>query len=353
MPSIDTSHPDPSTLEEYLSGRLPGFNGPVHVEKFSDGQSNPTFLLSTPGHHYVLRRKPPGQLLASAHAVDREYRLLKGLQDSRVPVPTPWLLCTDESVIGSQFYVMSHEPGDIFWDPALPQHTRQGRRSRYHAMIDTLAALHGVDHHAAGLSDFGRPGNYYARQLDRWTRQYRASASGHIAEMEALIRWLEARLPEDDGQHCLIHGDYRLDNVIFHTGKPRIRAVLDWELATIGHPLADLAYYCMALRMPRQGEIRGLQGLDLHQLGIPGEAELIERYCQRRGLDGIKDWPFCLAFSFFRLAAILQGVYRRGLEGNASSDRAIRMGRLVEPLAAMGLQTTQESPERFAATDQQ
>lgn len=353
MITTDSSHPDPATLAEYLSARLPGFTGPVKVEKFTDGQSNPTFLLSTGNQSYVLRRKPPGQLLASAHAVDREYQLLKGLQGSRVPVPTPFLLCLDESVIGSQFYVMSHEPGDIFWDPALPDQTQADRRSRYHALIDTLAALHDVDHHAAGLGDFGRPGNYYARQLDRWTRQYRAAATGRIPEMDALIRWLEARLPDDDGQHGLIHGDYRLDNVIFHSGEPRIRAVLDWELATTGHPLADLAYYCMALRMPREGEMRGLQGLDRERLAIPDEAELVRRYCQNRGLEGISHWPFCLAFSFFRLAAILQGVYRRGLEGNASSERATRMGRLVEPLASMGLQTTRESPERFAGVNQQ
>lgn len=353
MTHIDSSHPDPAILAEYLSGHLPGFTGPVTIEKFADGQSNPTFLLTTDDHQYVLRRKPPGQLLASAHAVDREYRLLTGLQGSRVPVPTPCLLCTDESVIGSQFYVMSHEPGDIFWDPALPGRTQQDRRSRYHALIDTLAALHDVDHHAAGLGDFGRTGNYYARQLDRWTRQYRAAATTRVPDMDALIRWLESRLPDDDGQHCLIHGDYRLDNVIFHAGEARIRAVLDWELATTGHPLADLAYYCMALRMPRKGEMRGLQGLDRGQLNIPEEAELIGRYCQRRGLEGISHWPFCLAFSFFRLAAILQGVYRRGLEGNASSDRATRMGRLVEPLASMGLQATRESPERFAGVNQQ
>lgn len=353
MNAIDSSHPDPFTLAEYLSGHLPGFTGPVKVEKFADGESNPTFLLSSGEQRYVLRRKPPGELLASAHAVDREYRLLTGLQGSRVPVPRPLLLCTDESVIGSQFYVMSHEPGDIFWDPALPDQTPAGRRHRYHALVDTLAALHDVDHHAAGLGDFGRPGNYYARQLDRWTRQYRASATAHIPDMDALIRWLEARLPDDDGQHGLIHGDYRLDNVIFHCGEPRIRAVLDWELATTGHPLADLAYYCMALRMPREGEMRGLQGLDRERLNIPGEAELVGRYCQQRGLEGIRHWPFCLAFSFFRLAAILQGVYRRGLDGNASSDRATRMGRLVEPLASMGLKTTRESPERFAGVNQQ
>lgn len=353
MTTTDSSHPDPATLAEYLSAHLPGFTGPVKVEKFTDGQSNPTFLLNTDRQHYVLRRKPPGQLLASAHAVDREYQLLKGLQGTRVPVPTPFLLCMDESVIGSQFYVMSHEPGDIFWDPALPGQTQGDRRGRYYALIDTLAALHDVDHHAAGLGDFGRPGNYYARQLDRWARQYRAAATGRIPEMETLIRWLEARLPDDDGQHGLIHGDYRLDNVIFHSGEPRIRAVLDWELSTTGHPLADLAYYCMALRMPREGEMRGLQGLDRERLAIPGEAELVRRYCQNRGLEGISHWPFCLAFSFFRLAAILQGVYQRGLEGNASSERATRMGRLVEPLATMGLQATRESPERFAGVNQQ
>jgi len=350
----ESSYPDPAALTAYLTGQLEGFEGPVTVEKFAAGQSNPTFLLSTRDRDYVLRRKPPGQLLASAHAVDREYRLLAGLQDSNVPVPEPYLLCQDESVIGSQFYLMSHEPGDIFWDPALPELDRSGRRDRYQALIDTLAALHQVDHHAAGLGDFGRPGNYYARQLDRWTRQYRAAVTGTVRGMEELIRWLERHLPEDDGEsNCLIHGDYRLDNVIFHAGESRIRAVLDWELATTGHPLADLAYYCMTLRMPREGEIRGLQGLDRGPLGIPEEDELVERYCRRRGLTGISHWPFCLAFSFFRLAAILQGVYRRGLEGNASSERATRMGRLVEPLAVMGLQATRKSADHFAGVNQQ
>ncbi len=353
MSPSDSSHLDPTRLSAYLSANMADFRGPISVRKFSDGQSNPTFLVNTPDRDYVLRRKPPGELLASAHAVDREYRLLVSLRDSAVPLPTPYLLCEDESVLGSMFYVMSHEPGDIFWDPSLPGLSARQRRNHYHALIDTLATLHGVDHHAVGLDDFGRPGNYYARQLDRWTRQYRASATRSIPDMEALIGWLERELPDDDGQQCLIHGDYRLDNVIFHQGTSRIRAVLDWELATVGHPLADLAYYCMALRMPGTAEIPGLRGKDRDALGIPDEAALVQRYCRGRGLDGIDRWPFYLAFSCFRLAAILQGVHRRGVDGNASSDRAVQMGRLVEPLAAMGLKISRESKSDFAGAGKQ
>lgn len=327
-------------LERYLQQHLDGFRGPLTLRKFADGESNPTFLLETPARNYVLRRKPPGELLASAHAVDREYRLLSALRNSGYPLATPYLLCEDETVIGSMFYIMSHEPGDIYWDPALPDIEPSQRPAYYHALIDSLAELHTIDYEEAGLTDFGRPGNYYARQLDRWRKQYKASATDDIAAMDALMDWLEQALPADDGQTTLIHGDYRLDNIIFHAGEPRIRAVLDWELATLGHPFADLAYYCMALRLPRQGEMRGLQGEDLQALNIPDEKTLVARYCAKRGIDDIQHWPFYLAFSFLRLAAILQGVYKRGLDGNASSARAQRMGELVRPLAEMGLDIT-------------
>ena len=341
MQKNDNTTTDPDKLAHYLKDRLPGYRGgPLRLEKFAAGESNPTFRLLSEEGSWVLRRKPPGELLASAHAVDREYRLLQALQNSKVPVATPYLLCEDESVIGSMFYVMSHEDGQVFWDPALPEIDRGQRPDYYHALIGTLADLHEVDHEAVGLADFGRPGNYFARQLNRWRRQYEASATESIPAMDELMDWLDQALPEDDGETTLIHGDYRLDNVMFHHGEPRPRAVLDWELATLGHPMADLAYYCMALRLPREGEMRGLDGADLEALNIPGEEELIALYCSRRGIGPIRHWPFYLAFSFFRLAAILQGVYRRGLEGNASSQRAQRMGKLVHPLASMGLAIT-------------
>jgi aminoglycoside phosphotransferase (APT) family kinase protein len=240
------------------------------------------------------------------------------------------------------FYLMSYEEGDILWDPALPEVPADRRPAYYRALVEALARLHSVDYQALGLDDFGRPGNYYARQLSRWTKQYRASATYELPQMDALIEWLEQHQPDDDGDCSIIHGDYRLDNVIFHKGEGKIRAILDWELATLGHPMADLAYYCMALRLPRAGEMKGLQGEDLAALNIPDESAIIHHYCAVRGIAEPEHWTFYLAFSFFRLAAILQGVYKRGLDGNASSDKALRMGRLVAPLAAQGLKTTLE-----------
>jgi aminoglycoside phosphotransferase (APT) family kinase protein len=329
-----------SALSGWISHQAPQLGNPVSLQKFDAGQSNPSFLLTCEHRQVVLRRKPAGELLASAHAVDREFRLIRALQDTPVPVPEAIALCDDNQVIGSMFYLMSYEPGDIFWDPALPKIYRDTRADYYYSLIGTLAELHRVDYKACGLEDFGKPGNYYARQLSRWTAQYQASATGTIKEMDQLIQWLSDNMPADDGQSCIIHGDYRLDNVIFHRGEPKIRAVLDWELATLGHPMADLAYYLMALRLPRTGEIKGLQNEDLEALGIPHEDRLIEHYCQVRGISRPAHTQFYLAFSFFRLAAILQGVYKRGLDGNASSERAIGMGKLVQPLAAMGLSTS-------------
>lgn len=325
------------TLTDWLRQNVPEAGEPVSLKKFDAGQSNPSFLLHCTHQSLVLRRKPAGELLASAHAVDREFRLLSALQHSDVPVPKPVRLCEDPSVIGSMFYLMSYEPGDIFWDPALPEVAKTRREHYYFALTDTLAKLHRVDYQSLGLADFGKPGNYYARQLTRWQAQYHASATAVIPEMDRLITWLAANMPEDDQQSCIIHGDFRIDNVIFHHSEPRVRAVLDWELATLGHPMADLAYYLMALRLPRDGEIRGLQNENLSDLGIPDEQQLIRHYCSVAHTDYPENWPFYLAFSFFRLAAILQGVYKRGLDGNASSERATRMGKLVQPLAAQGL----------------
>lgn len=324
-------------LNNWIAENAPRLGKVLAMRKFDAGQSNPSFLLDCEHTQVVLRRKPAGQLLASAHAVDREYRLLQALRHSALPVPQAIALCEDNSVIGSMFYLMSYEPGDIFWDPALPQIARDRRTDYYLSLTGALAQLHAVDYQQAGLQDFGKPGNYYARQLTRWQSQYQASATATITSMDRLIDWLAANMPPDDGQSCIIHGDYRLDNVIFAAGEPRIRAVLDWELATLGHPMADLAYYLMALRLPRSGEIQGLQHENLPALGIPEEDALIEHYCAARGIDRPAHMQFYLAFSFFRLAAILQGVYKRGLDGNASSARAVRMGKQVEPLATMGL----------------
>lgn len=329
-----------TALHQWLQINLPGYSGHFQLEKFAAGQSNPSFLLDCGNSKYVLRRKPTGELLASAHAVDREYRLITALQHTGVAVPRPVAFCEDPQIIGSMFYLMSYEDGDIFWDPALPEVSREDRRHYYLALVETLAKLHDVNYTALGLTDFGRPGNYYERQLSRWSKQYQASATEELTDMTRLTDWLQTHLPPGDNQCSIIHGDYRLDNVVFYQQKPQIRAVLDWELATLGHPMADLAYYCMALRLPRTGEISGLLGQDLDALNIPDEEAIVRHYCSTRNIDEPAHWRFYLAFSFFRLAAILQGVYKRGLDGNASSEKALRMGRLVAPLAAQGLEIT-------------
>ncbi|MDX1515213.1 MAG: phosphotransferase [Woeseiaceae bacterium] len=328
---------DTASLGRYLEQHVPGFHGDVDAEKFAHGQSNPTYLLTAASGQYVLRRKPPGKLLKSAHAVDREFRVIAALADTDVPVPRAIHLCEDDDVIGSMFYVMSFVSGRIFQDPALPELDTADRGAIHDELVRVLAALHDVDVAAAGLGDFGHPGNYFERQTGRWTKQYRAAETARIDAVEALIDWLPANVPPDDGAVGLIHGDYRIDNVIFHDSEPRAVAVLDWELSTLGHPMADLAYYCMCLRLPRDAGVNGLAGLDLAALGIPDEPAVIARYCTLRDIDGIDHWPFYLAFSFFRLASICQGVYKRALDGNASNARAEQMGRTVEPLAAAGV----------------
>ena len=285
----------------------------------------------------MLRRKPPGKLLKSAHAVDREYQVLRALADTDVPVARAYHLCTSDDVIGSMFYVMSFEDGRIFWDPALPELEKAARRPIHDELVRVLATLHDVDVDAVGLADFGKPGNYFERQIGRWTKQYRAAETETIVAVERLIDWLPANVPPEDGSVILIHGDYRLDNVIFVASEPRAIAVLDWELSALGHPLADLAYYCMMQRLPREGGVAVLAGLDLDELGIPSEAQAIESYCQLRHIGKIENWHFYLAFSFFRLASICQGVYKRALDGNASNRRAEQMGRTVAPLAATGV----------------
>jgi aminoglycoside phosphotransferase (APT) family kinase protein len=339
---MDPLELDDATLGVYLSDSIPGFNGPVSSKKFSGGQSNPTYLLNAGSGEYVLRRKPPGQLLKSAHAVEREFRVMQALSASAVPVPKTFHLCEDESIIGSVFFVMEHVRGDIYWDPTLPELSKSQRRASYLEMCRVLAALHQVDIDAVGLGDFGRPGDYFARQIGRWTQQYIASKTEEITEMEAVIEWLPANLPADDGRVALVHGDYRLDNMIFVSGKAEIAALLDWELSTLGQPLADLAYQCMQLRMDPGKHLSGLNGIDRAALGIPSEQEYVACYCEHRGLERIDNWPFYLVFSFFRFAAILQGVKKRAIDGNASSTVALEYAKLIKPLAEKALAVIRE-----------
>ncbi|CAG9266939.1 Aminoglycoside phosphotransferase [Paraburkholderia unamae] len=329
---------DVEALTRYLAAHVAGFQGPMSVEKFAGGQSNPTFLIEAQSGRYVLRRQPPGALLKSAHAVDREFRVLSALSGTPVPVARALHLCEDRDVIGSLFYVMSFEEGEIHWDPALPSLPAGGRAAVYDALIGTMAALHDVDVEAVGLADYGRAGNYFARQIDVWTRQYRAAQTDELAAMEALIAWLPAHCPAEAGKPALVHGDFRIDNLIFHRGTPKVRAVLDWELSTLGNPLADLAYFCMCLRLPPKGHIVGLAGLDRAALGVPEEAAIVEQYCRLRGIGAIENWHFYLAFSFFRLAAIAQGVKKRALGGNASNNKARQVGEMAGALASMGVE---------------
>ncbi|WP_071674106.1 phosphotransferase family protein [Nioella nitratireducens] len=320
-------------LGRYLEGAVEGFKGLRTAQKFTDGQSNPTFKLRAESGTYVLRRKPPGELLKSAHAVDREFRVLAALAQTDVPVARALHLCADENVLGSMFYVMEFVEGRVFWDPALPGLAPAERAEIYDQMNAVLAAIHSVDLEAVGLADFGRPGGYYDRQYATWVRQYRATETEAIPEMERIIDWLGANMVTDDGRVSLVHGDYRLDNVMFAPDAPRLIAVMDWELSTLGHPLADLAYQCMLWRMPPGPVLSGLEGLDRRALGLPTEEAYVARYCERMGLPGIENWPFYLVFGLFRLAAIVQGVKYRGLQGNASSDRALQVGALAAPLA--------------------
>jgi aminoglycoside phosphotransferase (APT) family kinase protein len=336
---MNTQQLDTESLSRYLTSRIPGFSGPITAEKFPGGQSNPTFKLNAAGKSYVLRRKPPGELLKSAHAVDREFRVISALQETDVPVPRTYVLCEDDAVIGSMFYVMEYMEGRILWDPALPEAADNDERAAiYDAMNQTMAALHSVNVDAVGLGDYGRPGNYFERQVGRWSKQYRASETQHIEAMEVLMQWLTANMPADDGAVSLVHGDYRLDNMMFHPTEPRVIALLDWELSTLGHPLADLANQCMAWMLPREGGIKGLAGIDRTSLGIPTDEQYIARYCERTGRDGIENWNFYIVFSLFRLAAILQGIVKRAEIGTASSAEADSRGEMVQPLAAIAVE---------------
>ena len=320
-------------LGRYLELNIEGFKGLISAEKFSGGQSNPTYLLNATSGNYVLRSKPPGELLKSAHAVDREYRVIQSLANTDVPVAHALHLCEDEEISGSMFYVMSYEEGRIFWDPALSELKKEQRQDYHDELIRILAAIHDVDVETAGLSDYGRPGNYFERQISRWTKQYQATETSSLENMNTLIEWLPSNLPADDGQISLIHGDFRFDNVIFDKTESSALAVLDWELSTLGHPLSDLAYYCMCLRLPAEGDVKGLAGKDRIALGLPEEEVVVKQYCELRNIPAIDNWPFYLAFSYFRMASILQGVYKRGIDGNASNKNALELGKLVEPLA--------------------
>ena len=335
---------DVGVLQPYLEAHVAGFRGPFEVSKFKGGQSNPTFRISAASGDYVLRRQPPGKLLRSAHAVDREYRVMAALADSAVPVPRVYHLCEDRDVIGSMFCVMEFCDGRIFWDAAVPEVETAERSAIYDEKIRVLAELHKVDIDDAGLGDYGRPGNYFRRQYERWIGQYRASEMGRIEAMEVLMSWLGDNIPAEDGRVSLVHGDYRLDNMIFAHDKPRIRALLDWELSTLGHPFADVGYFCMQLRMPQNvGTMSGLRGRDLAELGIPGEQELVARYCEQTGIKGIDNFGFYVAFSFFRLAAIIQGVAKRAADGNASSRDAAKVGGFVEPIASLAVEAIAEA----------
>lgn len=335
-------------LGSYLAAQIPGFGRLEKAEKFEGGQSNPTFLLTAGSGRYVLRRKPGGEVLPSAHAVDREYRVMKALAATRVPVPRMRVLCEDDDVIGSMFYVMDFLDGNVYWDAPLQGFANADRAAMYDRMNAVLAGLHQVDVEAVGLTDFGRPGSYFERQFNRWTKQYRASETERIEAMETLMAWLPARMPPDDGRVSLIHGDYRLDNLMFAKDRTEIIAVLDWELSTLGHPFSDIAYQCMQLRIPANpdlGNLGGLGGLDRRALGIPSEEEYVARYCERMGLPEIPDWSFYLGFSFFRFAAILQGIMKRYQDGTASSTEALTYGQMTRPMAEMAVEFLREQGE--------
>ncbi|WP_425259636.1 phosphotransferase [Rubrivivax sp. RP6-9] len=334
---------DTAALEAHLQAHLPGFRGPLTVEQFKGGQSNPTYKLLTPGGQYVMRTKPgpAARLLPSAHAIEREFRVMRALAATDVPVAQMLLLCEDEAVIGRAFYVMEFMDGRVLWEQSLPGLSNAERAAIYDEMNRVIAALHSVDVAAAGLSDYGKPGNYFERQIGRWSKQYLASITEPIAEMDQLIAWLPAHLPAtalDNSQVSVVHGDYRLDNLVFAKDAPRIVAVLDWELSTLGHPLADFSYHCMSWHIP-PGTFRGIGGLDHAALGIPSEAEYVRRYCERTGRADpgalMADWNFYLAYNLFRLASITQGIAKRVVDGIASSAQARATGASTRPLAEM------------------
>ncbi len=327
---------DTAKLEAYMHAHVEGFEGPLEVHQFKGGQSNPTYQLITPKKKYVLRRKPPGKLLPSAHAVDREYRIISALYSVDYPVARPYCLCEDDDVIGTMFYIMEMVEGRILWDPRLPEVPREGRRAIFEAKIETLARLHKIDYAALGLEDFGKPGNYFARQISRWSKQYVASETQTIDSMNKLMDWLPANIPGVD-ETSIVHGDYRLDNMVLHASEPRVLAVLDWELSTLGHPLGDFTYHLMQWFMPAEGaSTTSLIDSDFDALNIPTAAEYTALYCQHTGRDSIENMDFYIAYNMFRLAGILQGIVGRVRDGTASNAHAAAMEDRVKPLSDVG-----------------
>ena len=335
---------DSAALQAFLQANLQGFSGPLTVEQFKGGQSNPTYKLITPGASYVMRAKPgpAAKLLPSAHAIDREFTVMRALHDTDVPVPRMLLLCEDEAIIGRAFYVMEFMQGRVLWDQSLPGMTQDQRAAIYDEMNRVIAALHSVNVKAAGLESYGKPGNYFDRSIGRWSKQYLASITDPIPEMDRLMEWLPANMPasaRDDSQASVVHGDFRLDNLVFDPNEPRVLAVLDWELSTIGHPLADFSYHCMSWHIPASLS-RGIGGLDLAALGIPDEKSYVRRYCERTGRSNpdavMADWNFYMAYNLFRMAGILQGIAKRVVDGTASSAQARQAGAGARPLAEMG-----------------
>jgi aminoglycoside phosphotransferase (APT) family kinase protein len=342
---------DEQALTAWLETHLDGFEGPLTIEMFKGGQSNPTYKLVTPSRSYVMRAKPGpvAKLLPSAHAVEREYKVMSGLAGTDVPVPRMYCLCEDESVIGRAFYVMEFMAGRVLWDQSLPGMSKAERGAIYDEMNRVMAALHTVKFAERGLADYGKPGNYFERQIGRWSKQYVASVTQPIPEMDKLMEWLPAHIPasgRDEKMTSIVHGDYRLDNIMFHATEPRAIAVLDWELSTLGHPLADFSYHCMSWHIPN-GTFRGIAGVDFEGLGIPTESEYIRRYCERTGITTPEalapDWNFYQAYNLFRMAAILQGIAKRVEAGTASSEQAVASGRGARPMAEMAWQFVQRA----------
>jgi len=332
---VAAHHLDEAALAAYLGANIAGFAGACSVRQFLGGQSNPTYLVEAQSGNYVLRKKPPGKLLPSAHAVDREFAVMSALADSGVPVPEMRLLCEDESVLGQMFYVMDYVPGRVIADPGLPGCSVADRTAMYESLVEVLGKLHAVDYQAAGLGDFGRPSAYIARQVARWSRQYEASKLNEFEAMDRLIEWLPANIPDDE-LSSIVHGDFRPGNVIFDSDEPQIVSVLDWELSTIGHPFADLGYFLMPYRLDADAAINGFQGHDIASLGIPTEQQLLEIYANSAGLQDVPNIDYYIAFSMFRLAAILAGVLKRGIEGSAADPRAIERGEAFKQIAQSG-----------------
>lgn len=338
---------DIAALAPVIAGKIPHLGAISRITPFGKGQSNPTFLVEGISGNAVLRVQPAGELLKGAHAVDREYRVMDALKKTNVPVPRMLMAGGADETLDRRYIVMEMIEGVTYWDPALPDKTPTERAEIYDAMGALLADLHSVDIETCGLGDFGRPGNYFARQFATWQRQYRAAETAPYPDIEKLILWLEKNQPPDDGKIALVHGDFRIDNIIFCRDKPQVLAMLDWELSTLGHPLADLAYQCMQWRLPNEGAFKGLEGLNRNELGIPDEAGYVAAYCRRRGISGIDHWTYYLAFSFFRLAAILQGIYRRYLDGNAANpETSLQYGETVSLLVDRAIEMIEAEDNR-------